>query len=371
MANFTCPFCHREYDKSKVLYICRSCGEAATPKTFEAEPIKCKNEKCKGKDGGIADVRRCPECGREIPQEVLKTQNLLFSIVGIANSGKTNYITVMLEELRQTHLLKLSLEALNDETRNHQYENRRLILEEKTVLEATNSGIPEPQIWKISNLHRQSDRKTSAYTFTIYDGAGEDYENHFNPSSDLCRYIKVSKAIILTLDPLVLSNIKKGGVVDPDDMTNSLGGHEGSIKIAEEVINSAAKYIKSAKGIEHTQKINVPVAVVLTKFDTILEHKAFGEQALIRSKESSIIRDGKFDITEIKQVHEYIREWLEAINERSFINTLKTHFKEFIFFGVSSYGTPPINDKTLASDIEPQRVLDPILWLFKKFNFID
>ena len=27
MAKFTCPFCIREYDKSKVLYVCPDCGD--------------------------------------------------------------------------------------------------------------------------------------------------------------------------------------------------------------------------------------------------------------------------------------------------------------------------------------------------------
>jgi hypothetical protein len=116
--------------------------------------------------------------------------------------------------------------------------------------------------------------------------------------------------------------------------------------------------------------LTIPVAVVLTKFDTLINHKSFGSQALI--KDGSLnIRDGKVDTTEIEQVDAEIRHFLEEIGEGTFISTLESHFKEFYFFGVSSYGKPPKDANTLVDNIRPHRVLDPILWLFKKAKFVD
>ena len=66
-----------------------------------------------------------------------------------------------------------------------------------------------------------------------------------------------------------------------------------------------------------------------------------------------------------------IRNWLEQIGESAFIDALDSHFKEYYFFGVSSYGAPPKNAHTLPDEIKPHRVLDPILWLFKWAKFID
>ena len=227
-----------------------------------------------------------------------------------------------------------------------------------------------PQIWYIKNLQKKRGSEVPTYTFTIFDGAGEDHENNLDPSSTVCRYINASKAIILAIDPLVLSKIRRGGLVDHDVMVNSLGGYEGETKNAEDVINSVASYIKAARGIKATKVLDIPVAVVLTKFDTILNHKAFGPQALIRNK-SLTVRNGRVDTTEISQVDEEIRNWLYEIGEGAFIDALDSHFKEYYFFGVSSYGHPPKNAYTLSDEIAPHRVLDPILWLFKKAKFID
>jgi hypothetical protein len=364
--NFTCPFCIRQYNKNKVLYVCPDCGTSSTPKAFEKEPIKCQNEKC----GGLATHRKCPSCDSTIPKMTLETPNLPFSIVGVSNSGKTNYITVMLHELSKSSGIKLALGAQNKDTLDHQNKNYKIIYEEHTRPESTQAGVSMPQIWYIRNLQKKQGNTVPTYTFTIFDGAGEDHENNLDSSSPVCRYINASKAIILTIDPLVLSKIRLGGVVDPEVMRNSLAGSEGETKNAEDVINSVAAYIKAARGIKSSLLLNIPVAVVLTKFDTILGHRSFSSQALIKGK-SLNVHNGQVDTTEIIQVDAEIRNWLMEIGENQFINALESHFKEFYFFGVSSYGSPPKDAYKLIDNIQPHRVLDPILWLFKRAKFID
>lgn len=300
----------------------------------------------------------------------LETPNLPFSIVGVSNSGKTNYITVMLHELGRSSGLRLALGHQTKDTLDHQNENCELIYEQHTLPGATQAGERMPQIWYIKNLQKRHGSEVPTYTFTIFDGAGEDHENNLDPSSTVCRYINASKAIILAVDPLVLPAIRRGGVVDPKVMSNSLGGDTGTSKNAEDVINSVATYIKTARGIKSSKMLDIPVAVVLTKFDTILNHPAFGPQALIKNS-SLTVRNGMVDLSEIQQVDAEIRYWIEQIGESAFIDALDSHFKEYYFFGVSSFGAPPVNAFTLPDEIKPHRVLDPILWLFKRSKFID
>ena len=367
MAKFVCPYCIRSYNLKKVFYVCPDCGETAVPDRLEKEPVKCKKSGCHG----LATQRKCPQCGGDIPKMALETPNLPFSIVGVSNSGKTNYITVMLQELsRGSSGIRLALGAQNNETKDHQYENYKRIYEDHIPPESTAGGERMPQIWYIKNLFRKRGNNVPTYTFTIFDGAGEDHENNLDRSSPVCRYIETSKAIILTLDPLILSSIRKGGIVDDNTMKNSLAGDTGEIKNAANVINSVATYIKSARGIKETKILQIPIAVVLTKFDTIINHSSFSEEAVIK-KPSLNVRNGKISMEAIKQVDEEIRAWLCEIGESSFIDALTSNFKEFFFFGVSSYGNPPQGTARLCDEIKPHRVLDPILWLFKKARFID
>jgi hypothetical protein len=331
---------------------------------MEKEPIKCKKAGC----GGLATQRKCPLCGENLPRIALQTPNLPFSIIGVSNSGKTNYITVMLHEMGRAPGLRLALGHQNTATLDHQNENYKQIYEDHRPPESTATGETIPQIWYIKNLLKKKGNNVPTYTFTIFDGAGEDHESRLDPSSAVCRYIQTSKAIIITLDPLILSTIRKGGIVDENDMRNSLAGQESMHKNAVDIVNSLADYIKTARGIDTRKLLKIPVAVVLTKFDTV--KNSFGPNALISST-SLNVRDGKISMGEIQEVDEEIRAWLEKIGERSFIDALESHFKEFHFFGVSSYGEPPKNAVKLSEHIKPHRVLDPILWLFKRSKFID
>ena len=366
MAKFTCPYCIRQYNKSEALYCCPDCGTVTTPGRFAREPIKCSNSSC----GGFATLRKCPYCDEVIPKIALETPNLPFSIIGVSNSGKTNYITIMLDELGRSSGLRLGLGHQTRDTLEHQTTNRKMIYDQHLAPEATVAGSNTPQIWYIKNLQKKRGNDVPTYTFTIFDGAGEDHENSLDPESTVCRYINASQAIILAVDPLVLPSVRRGGVVDKDVMFNSLGGSEGESKDARDIINSVATYIKSARGIKETKALDIPVAVVLTKFDTILNHRAFGPQALIRNS-SMTVRNGMVDMAEIQQVDAEIRNWLEQMGEGAFIDAIASHFNKFYFFGVSSYGAAPGKNNTLPNEIKPHRVLDPILWLFKEAKFID
>ena len=361
----TCPHCLNKLTLPEVLYICSSCQEQVeAPGRWEQGAAKCK--KC----NGLATIRRCPRCGKDIPKIALETPNLPFSIVGVSNSGKTNFITVMLHELTRASVLNLALGHQDNHTRLHQNANRSLIYDQGVAPPSTPPGgeLP-PQIWYIKNLAKRQGQSVPTYTFTIFDGAGENHENDLDPASTVCRYIQSSKAIILTLDPLILQSVRQGGIVDETVRRNSLGGSDGGTKNAEEIVVSIASYIKAARGIRDTQVLDIPVAVVLTKFDTILTHQSLGVNALVKSP-GLAFRNGRVDLAALAQIDEELRFWLSNIDEAAVTKALAGNFADFSFFGVSSYGSPPKPGNSLNT-IVPHRVLDPILWLFAKAKFVD
>lgn len=211
MIKFTCPFCIRSYPKFKVLHVCPDCNKADPSQFHALFSRKCPTNGC----GGRTIITQCPKCGEKIPKTALETPNLPFSIVGVHNSGKTNYITVMLHELSRAQGLPLALGHQTAETLARQNENRELIYDKHRVPDVTNAGDTPPQIWFVKNLQKKYGNRVPTYTFTIFDGAGEDLENNLDPSSTVCRYISSSKAIILAVDPLILQNVRKGGSLIP------------------------------------------------------------------------------------------------------------------------------------------------------------
>ena len=372
-SDFMCPFCYETYDKKMIKYVCPECGTDAPP---GKEPIKCASTTCTG----LATDRVCPSqtCSNKIPRTALDTPNLRFSIVGVSTSGKTNYITVMLEELTNFTGLRLGLGTQTDETRDKNRADRRNIYELGIPVEATTPGEAPPQIWVVSNLEKQSSSlfrgtTTPKYTFSIYDGAGENFER-MEPTE--IRYIRSSEAFIITLDPLILERVR--AFVDPEVVKNSYKADREYID-SKEIVDTLAGHLKKIKGIRSDKPLEIPVAVVLTKFDAISSHSSFANSLVKRP--SSCISGGKVRVEEFDQVHGEIEHWLQSIGEQKFIDALDADFssvdwrgrrkRHYKFFAVSSYGSPPPEEGTTPKKIQPHRVLDPMLWLFKLRDFVD
>ena len=366
MANFTCPYCYKGYDKKLIKYVCADCEAEAVP--TGKEPIKCQAGDC----GGLATRRVCPNpnCdGGDIPRTALQTPNLLFSIVGVSTSGKTNYITVMLNELMNFSGLRLALSHQTIDTRDHQKKNKHNLYDLQRPVDATDRGGAKSQIWSIKNL-AQAGRGVPTYTFTIYDGAGEDHTDMVNVD-----YIRSSEAFIIVLDPLILDGVRD--FVDPEVIRKSYK-EDAQYMEASEIVSNLITYIKDIKGVPADKTLDMPVAVVLTKFDTVRNHPLFRSA---NKDSSSVIVNGKVREEEFEEVHNEIENWLRHIGEHNFLNTLdgsfvkldrKGRIKEryYRLFAVSSYGSIPQEEGTVPK-INPHRVLDPILWLFKKKKFID
>jgi hypothetical protein len=291
----------------------------------------------------------------------------------MSNSGKTNYITVMLNELSRIPSLSLALGHQTTETKKHHDENVRYIYYEHSVPPATlptDDGKVMPQIWYLQNLHKKTDNSVPTYTFTVYDGAGENHENNMNVNSLECRYIKNSKALIVVIDPLVIPGVVSSCNLDPQMVKNSLNGDSNAKNIST-VLNDLILYIKTAKGISPNEMIDIPVAVVLTKFDTIMHTDYFSASSPLKSSSVAVCSDGTVNLSEIKQVSDEIQNWFIEIGETGFVNNLRSNFRDMMLFGVSSYGAPPDTSKRLPESIRPHRVLDPMLWLFKRNGFVD
>ena len=371
-----CPYCMRVFPL-KEFYFCTKCGENFAKIRFGK--MICGVQNC---EGGVNPefIVKCPFtksesesiCGEDIPQAVLDAPYFSFSIVGVPSSGKSNFITVMLKELENISSsgLQLAVSPINTKASDIQNENSRIIFKDHKRLPPTDKTQPPPQIWQLKNRQRMEKDFCPTYTFTIFDGAGEHSIGRANES--VTRYISTSEAIIITIDPLTLDNVR--GKIDSKVLNNSQAYEGASATKALQFITDELlrKSLKIGSGV----RLDIPVAVVLTKFDVILDEKNesfgryLGKDAKSRIKKTKI-EDGKVNISEMQSVSKDIRDFLLKLEEGNFVYTVEGNFKNMMFFGVSSYGKPPIDSDTLDGDITPQGVLDPILWLLHLKKFID
>ena len=129
MSKIICPYCFHEFNGNDVMFRCTnsSCPahkeedrelnnfwrESRTPgyafksgiglgKLFGKTPESAKCDRCKETSYTVI----CPHCHNILPKEMVREKGYIIAIVGAVNSGKTNYISVLINELfRNAHKL--------------------------------------------------------------------------------------------------------------------------------------------------------------------------------------------------------------------------------------------------------------------------
>ena len=316
----------------------------------------------------------CPICSKDIPVAIFGSKNIRISTIGTnACAGKSTYIATMISELMKALGSPLSLNPLDEKTKKLQQEHHKLLYKDLMPLPATIPCFPEPQIWSIEKVSQDHIyKRLPLCTFTIYDGAGEIYYD-IDASNPLLNDAHTCDAMIFVIDPLDFSEIISDGYVSKEIAQMSRAGSNvwSEVVHAEGIVNDIARYLRFVNQKKYTMNtsIEIPVAVIISKFDVVCNHPLFGNNPIVRNP-STNTKFSKVNMSEINEVHCEIEDWLIAINEHALTNALKANFPNHKFFGISNYGQPPKDDGTLNKP-NPHRVLDPILWLFKNKEFID
>lgn len=356
-----CPYCISKLSKNSIQYICPLCGNAVTPSIGEVLLGKLPKCKKKGCHGAEATEKRCgnAECNTELPADILLYKKYLrFSLLGVTGAGKTNYLTTLLHEIKNSPITPWVFSPMNHATRTMYDENVNLIYGNHEPVPGTAAGTaPIPQQWRITDKSKIKSKAIPAYCMTIFDGAGEDISN-INPV--ISRYISGSKTLVILIDPLSLPEVRKSISEDIVSKSTSTIHEEGE---TADMVDGLASYIRISCGMKPNQLIDRDVAVVFTKIDAVKE--SFGMATVMQpsphlEKKGFVKADGD-------AVHAEIRDWLSEHNEHSFLNALDTNFvsKKVQMFGVSSFGQLPTGNQQLGKVI-PHRVLDPIIWMLSK-----
>lgn len=358
-----CPYCLEELRNADVEMVCPLCGtpevQTATEALLRRLP-KCKQPGCHKHP---TTDRRCRFCQSKLPSDIMDYEKYLrFSILGITGSGKTNFLTTMLHELRHSIGSPWVISPMDATTTEQYQENDRTVYERREPVPATVSGMaPQPQQWKIKDRNRMSSTRIPTYSLTIFDGAGEDCER-IDPT--ISRYINGSKTLIILIDPLALPNVAK--FISPDILQWSTTA-EHSANASADMVNGLADYIRGSCGMAPGKLIDRDVAVVFTKIDAV--RQSFGSANVMQA--SPHMGRKAFVKADADAVDAEIRDWLERMGETVFLDAIDTNFRKgkVRFFGVSSFGQPPTGNGQLGKVI-PHRVLDPLLWMLSKEGMI-
>ncbi|MBR3894588.1 MAG: hypothetical protein IKJ35_05515 [Clostridia bacterium] len=364
MAKFTCPYCYATHTLD-------TCGMKCSY-NITGTDVTCKKNLPKDAEGWIPqlykkqclackDARKriyCPTVEKEIPTEFLSGESLPIALVGAKASGKSNYIGVLIDEVKRkmARSFNTTLSVSCDETSRRFYDQfyKIPLYTHGEVVAATDAGEMPPMIFPLRFMDRK-DRIINSATLTFYDTAGENLDSD-EEMLIYNRYIPNAKGIILLLDPLQVPGIRQQleGKMQLPAMNTDV----------TEVLSRVVENIRSVKNIKGT--INIPLALAFTKLDVLEKFDIISEDSLLR-EESRHLELGAFSMSDFDsctiQMRDILENWLDA----EFTQLVK-NFSKYAFFGVSALGEVPENNT--VSSIKPKRVLDPLLWLLAENKYI-
>ena len=346
-----CPNCFEYLDRTEPVVICtnRECESYSVPVkmiTSKGEVQKC--EKC----GKKLLTRLCPKCSFRLPENWGDVKDYPISIIGAKSTGKSVYIGVLVNELKNDVGEAFSFGFYTtggDQTakcyREHYY---RYLFDDKTTVPATDMGHVEPMIFSML-----SDDKEIPLTF--FDTAGENLKEGEIIETH-CRYIAHSRGIILLLDPLQLPQIR--------ELLKDKVPLPPKNKDAEEILNGVISVIRKERGQKKSlfrkknNKIDIPLAVTFTKLDALY---SIIEPSSCMHQDSSHKQKGYFDKLDFNNSNEEMMQLVRQWQGSELINLIKETFENYAFFGLSSLGSIP--DGENIRHFEPIRVSDPLLWI--------
>lgn len=298
--------------------------------------------------------RACPFCHTVIRNTLIDKKNLQLAIIGTRNSGKTVYITMLMDYLQRNMgrvygRPMLPIEAAEGDR------IRRIVgeMEHGKMPGNTTMDDVKPRLYQYGAGDKLS-------VMTIFDGAGEKF-NDETLEAALMRYVTYASGLILLFDPTAIPSVRKDlmlshgstGEITSATIEDVLKG----VQLTYEIYNQLHANAFS-KVLRFYRKLSIPVAVVFSKFDLVFEYFNQGDAVVNRSPNmDSNLR--RFDENDSLQVDREIRDWLRRVGDNGLISCIDRCFANVRYFGVSSLGCSPGKNVTFS----PHRVADPLLWL--------
>lgn len=372
MSTFTCPYCYKEHDlkdcgmkcsynKAKDNSICPDgvpkSADGSIPAKYYGKCMKCTK--------AVKDVY-CPDTSKFakgfapiIPQRCVVSKSLPVALIGAKATGKSNYICVLINEIRKRMslgfgtMINMNCDTSTKNTYNDLY--YRPLYVEKMQISATDSGEVPPMIFPVDFPNGKQ------VTLTFYDTAGENLDSKENIEINN-GYIPHSQGIIMLLDPLQLGNVR-----DKLSDKNLPEQNTSPFDVLDVVITNLEGVLGNKK------KFDIPLAVVFTKMDALEDFEDLLPAESNLRIDSEHVSRGAFILDEFENTQREMEDILSNVlgdSYSEFYNKID-RFKTHAIFGISALGVSPDENGNLpASGVKPRRVLDPLLWILKEHKFI-
>lgn len=394
MSKVACPYCYHRIDPAKLRFQCTGratpgrdrcrkvpdadrlrltgySGESLPtfPPPESRSPLPQRTATCPD-CGTSTGIRACPVCRTPLPANFADSRSPLIGMVGGKNAGKTVYTTVLTHELRHNIRRRFAADIwfagdqqggignVTDWLNNYE----QTLFGDRKLLETTESapdGIKTPLVLQWRQPKRSLGREVhSTTTLSFYDAAGEDMTSQEFVNGQA--YLTSADGLIVLLDPFQLRGARDRIKV-PDAATRDT---EPPLN----VLTRVTQLLRASNGLSARRKIATPLAVVFSKIDAFYQMLGDGHP-LLRQPDVG----PHYDEANGRDTDEHLRAFLTELDADDIDTHLRSHYKTFRYFAVSSLGAEPdyLSNQVDRGGVRPFRVDEPLLWMLGLFKIID
>lgn len=392
MTKVVCPYCFEEFNRTDVMFRCSNTRctiepddkllgfwgipMPTTPSFSEPVSFIKRLVDKMPESGTCPSCQRktfntiCPKCHNPIPRGMVENKGLIISIIGARSSGKTNYITVLIDQLQRNlhHLGKIGFRATAVGNRTEDYTTNRYMNDFYNILYKSGQCPSQTQMNdrknKVPLIYELTQKGERPINLVFYDTAGENFNNLSDIETNV-KFLEHSDAIIYLLDTFAIPAVhEKLGIKDDIELKFDV------------IFNNVMTYFTQYHPDKAKAFFSKPMALAFSKIDAILLNEEIFPSVNIPqfNHDSGYLKGTGFDIEEIDCISMALRAALESTtgwNEPNFLNSIETAFvgmKEPKFFGLSALGKSPDLDNQIKG-IQPYRVIDPLAWILYELKY--
>ncbi|MEI9851209.1 MAG: hypothetical protein WDN24_10625 [Sphingomonas sp.] len=370
----TCPYCFERFRLAETPFRCGSLAARCHWRADETLKSAWKDTRAMGRvipaakrfrtQAACPDCKRtsrnrlCPHCHQSLPPGFAEIRNYVFSVVGARYSGKSHFFPAAIETFKHERGPRLGLNIMPDMNTRERYDRYYYepLYRQGRGLEATlsaeasvDSALPLVFLGKISRkdlFGRQ--RIWAAFTISFFDTPGEDLRSTML-ISNLSRYVYNSDGIIVLVDPTAFPHVQ--------NRLSLPAPPSGTDEHPVAVLSNIIRTIRDSTGLSETSKIQIPIAVTLSKLDAVESLIDRGD-ALLRPTPNI----ASFSRENCDAVNWSVRTLLASWLDQNFTHTVESEFEHIRYFGVSALGVTPDAGGRIGK-VTPHRVTTPFEWL--------
>lgn len=346
--NTSCPYCQ----KREVIpaFECPSCKEKHTrlvPGPYGIWFRRCKCGKLLPTTfmlGRSSLKAYCNTCNSPLASS--DSQQLSVSLVGGTSSGKTVLLASFLHEFMQQIDKKTAVEyVLPDDSDNQTKFSNIKTWFSGGKCESTSMGTTADMYTMLIKSHKMDVGRQ----FSVYDIAGEAFNDPTLASMLPQKQMKDSNGIVLVIDPLSAAQMRDDAKEAGDDTKNY------SEVNSVEVIANFVSYLKTVlTSSKIKKKSGKPVAVVITKSDLASVSKRISYYVIKKKYKADPGLYENFDSAR----DTLCRQFLQDIGLWDAVNSIEASFSNVHYYPVSAIG-----HAANGEEYEPDHVLEPFAWL--------